>query len=163
MTRQSTFDAEFSEFADFAIGIISVPTSELNDYLKLPVEKASDPLKWWHNHHRAYPNLSRMALDYLSIPGESNIVVFGQRADLYMPATSTTVERVFSQGCQLLHFTRNTLSTASIRAFLCLGSWCRSDLIGSQDLVSSLSLNKRKAVSIIDITTDADAEDGFGG
>src|SRR5271154_3426232 len=47
---QSTFDAEFSEFADFAIGIISVLTSELDDYLKLPVEKASDPLKWWHNH-----------------------------------------------------------------------------------------------------------------
>lgn len=160
---QSAFDAEFGDFANFTTGIISVPTSELDDYLKLPVEKAPDPLKWWHNHRRVYPNLSRMALDYLSIPGESDIATSGQCADLYVPATSTAVERVFSQGRQLLHFTRNTLSTASIRAFLCLGSWCRSDIISSQDLVSSLSSNKRKAVPIIDITTDndADTEDGF--
>ncbi|KDQ49145.1 hypothetical protein JAAARDRAFT_109631, partial [Jaapia argillacea MUCL 33604] len=64
-----------------------------------------------------YPNLHRMALDYLSIP-----------------ATSTAVERVFSQGRQLLHFTRNRLSPSSIRAAICLGSWGRHDLIHMPDL-----------------------------
>ncbi|EGN99645.1 hypothetical protein SERLA73DRAFT_38945, partial [Serpula lacrymans var. lacrymans S7.3] len=64
-----------------------------------------------------YPNLHRMALNYLSIP-----------------ATSTAVERIFSQGQQLLHFTRNRLSPSSTRAFLCLGSWLRCELISSADL-----------------------------
>ncbi|KIM63441.1 hypothetical protein SCLCIDRAFT_91875, partial [Scleroderma citrinum Foug A] len=59
-----------------------------------------------------YPTLYRMALDYLSVP-----------------ATSTAVERVFSQGRQLLHFARNCLSPSSTRAFLCLGLWLRMDLI----------------------------------
>jgi hypothetical protein len=54
-----------------------------------------------------------MALDYLSVP-----------------ATSMGVERVFSLGRQLLPFTRCRLSVASMRVYLCLGSWCHRDLIG---------------------------------
>jgi len=44
--------------------------SELDEYLQLPVENVKDPLKWWVNNQQVYPNLFRMALDYLSIPGE---------------------------------------------------------------------------------------------
>ena len=68
-----------------------------------------------------------MALDYLSIP-----------------ATSTAVERVFSQGRHLLSFTRNRLSAASIRAYMCLGSWCRQDLVLMEDLVSAVKHNSNK-------------------
>ena len=28
-----------------------------------------DVLKWWHEQHSKYPQLSRMVLDYLTIPG----------------------------------------------------------------------------------------------
>ncbi|KIJ13032.1 hypothetical protein PAXINDRAFT_36453, partial [Paxillus involutus ATCC 200175] len=59
-----------------------------------------------------YPNIHRMALDCLSVP-----------------ATSTAVEHVFSQGRQLPHFTRNQLSARSMRAFPCLGPWVRHDMI----------------------------------
>ena len=45
---------------------------EIDQYLQLPVEYVKDPLKWWYNNRALYPNLSRMALDYLSIPGKSN-------------------------------------------------------------------------------------------
>ncbi|KAJ7776298.1 hypothetical protein B0H16DRAFT_1302414, partial [Mycena metata] len=47
-------------------------------------------------------------------------------------ATSTGVECVFSQGRQLLHFTRNRLSAKSVQMFLCLGSWSKHDLVGDQ-------------------------------
>jgi hypothetical protein len=59
-----------------AFANISVSTStikkknELDDYLRAPVENTPDPLKWWHEHRLAYPNLSAMALDFLSAPRE---------------------------------------------------------------------------------------------
>ena len=59
-------------------------------------------------------------------------------------ATSTAVERVFSQGRQLLHFTRNRLRGASIRAHLCLGSWGQHDLLDMPDLIEAVSVNMRK-------------------
>ena len=56
-----------------SFGDLSVATrpreSEIQAYLNLPVEAVKDPLLWWMNHKHVYPNLHRMALDYLSIPG----------------------------------------------------------------------------------------------
>jgi hypothetical protein len=72
--RQTRFDDEFADFANFSVGKkTSAPTSELEDYLRLPVENVTDALKWWFDNRRTYPNLSRMARDYLSIPGKINI------------------------------------------------------------------------------------------
>ena len=42
---------------------------ELDWYLSSEIEHVSDLLAWWYEHHNAYPGLSRMALDYLTIPG----------------------------------------------------------------------------------------------
>ena len=41
---------------------------EIELYLRSHVKVAPDPLKWWEKRRTLYPNLSRMALDYLSIP-----------------------------------------------------------------------------------------------
>jgi hypothetical protein len=64
-----------SGFASF--GDLSVATtprvSEILEYLKHPVEKVNDPLRWWVDNQHTYPNLHRMALDYLSIPGMCSI------------------------------------------------------------------------------------------
>jgi hypothetical protein len=57
----------FLLFAD--ISVATRPrVNELREYLSRPVEKVADPLKWWTNNRHVYPNLHRMALDYLSIP-----------------------------------------------------------------------------------------------
>jgi hypothetical protein len=57
-----------------AFGNLSVTSaariSEIDDYLRLPVEIVTDPLKWWCDNQHVYPGLSQMALDYLSAPGE---------------------------------------------------------------------------------------------
>ncbi|KAG1745844.1 uncharacterized protein EDB91DRAFT_126592 [Suillus paluster] len=86
-----------------------------------------------------------MALDYLSVPGmpPSNPFSINQCL-LSRSATSTAVERIFSQGRQLLHFTRNRLAPSTIRAFLCLGAWGRSDLLAMEDLLASVKSQKRK-------------------
>jgi len=86
-----------------------------------------------------------MALDYLSIPGEYYFtLVFVYIMTTFPLATSTAVERVFSQGRQLLSFTRNRLSASNIRAFLCLGSWGRSDLIFFEDVISAVRGNSKR-------------------
>jgi hypothetical protein len=52
--------------------IAPTPSSddELQCYLAADVEDVKDGLMWWHERHAMFPQLSRMARDYLSIPGE---------------------------------------------------------------------------------------------
>ncbi|KIK90826.1 hypothetical protein PAXRUDRAFT_78511, partial [Paxillus rubicundulus Ve08.2h10] len=68
-----------------------------------------------------------MALDYLSVP-----------------PTSAAVERVFSQGRHLFHFTRNRLSPSSTRGLLCLGSWSRCGLVVHDELFHVAKLKKKR-------------------
>ncbi|KIJ09043.1 hypothetical protein PAXINDRAFT_88030, partial [Paxillus involutus ATCC 200175] len=63
-------------------------------------------LKWWLRQAKTYLHLSRMALDYLTIP-----------------ATSVDVEHIFSRGQLLLSHVRSRLSAQTTRAILCLGGW----------------------------------------
>jgi hypothetical protein len=43
---------------------------ELERYLSTDPKHVVDVLMWWTKRKSMYPHLSRMALDYLSIPGE---------------------------------------------------------------------------------------------
>jgi len=36
-----------------------------------PLKTCQNKLKWWKDHQVDYPNLYRMAIDYLTIPGTS--------------------------------------------------------------------------------------------
>ena len=113
---------EFSSFGH--LSVTSCPrASEIQEYLSHVVENVKDPLKWWVDNKYVYPNLHRMALDYLSIP-----------------AMSTCAERVFSQGRHLLPFSHNSLSPHSIRAFLCFGSWARCGLVVFEDVVAAVTM-----------------------
>jgi hAT family C-terminal dimerisation region len=44
---------------------------ELDRFLSTDPESVEDVLAWWYEKRHLFPRLSRMALDYLSIPGES--------------------------------------------------------------------------------------------
>jgi hypothetical protein len=50
---------------------------ELARYLSTDPEQVKDVLLWWHEHKATYPRLSRMALDYLTIPGTQSSVTIG--------------------------------------------------------------------------------------
>ncbi|KAJ7107075.1 hypothetical protein C8R44DRAFT_637835, partial [Mycena epipterygia] len=54
------------------------------------------------------------------------------------------VERVFSKGRKLLHFTCNRLFAKSVRIFLCLGSWSQHDLISDKEFQSAVRQNMGK-------------------
>lgn len=62
---------EDDDFGNICVGTqAAVHTSELDKYLKANVVKIVNPLKWWMDNFHAYPRLSQMALNYLSIPGK---------------------------------------------------------------------------------------------
>jgi hypothetical protein len=42
----------------------------MDKYLITDPLDVSDALAWWHEQRYEFPRLHRMALDYLSIPGE---------------------------------------------------------------------------------------------
>jgi len=54
--------------------------SELDCYLNTDVGDVTDMIQWWYEHRDSYPHLSRMALDYLTIPG-----MYHSRSDCRCP------------------------------------------------------------------------------
>lgn len=59
-----------TDFGNISLGRTAVQRSEIDEYLALPVEQVKDALMWWYEREHVFPRLSRMARDYLSIPGE---------------------------------------------------------------------------------------------
>jgi hypothetical protein len=66
-SSNATNDNAFDFFDIPMQGIIE--PHELDDYLSQAIERVRDPIEWWWDHRHIFPNLSKMALDYLSIPG----------------------------------------------------------------------------------------------
>ena len=51
--------------------------TELDHYLKSArIKDIKDPLQWWFDNRGSYPRLSRMARDFLTIPGEFFFFIF---------------------------------------------------------------------------------------
>ena len=48
----------------------SIERDELDRYLSAEVEDVKDGLMWWFERRKTFPRLSRMARNYLSIPGK---------------------------------------------------------------------------------------------
>jgi hypothetical protein len=48
---------------------ISGDEDEFTDYLQTKTEQVDNPIAWWIGQRGQYPRLSRMAIDYLTIPG----------------------------------------------------------------------------------------------
>ena len=86
-----------------------IPKDEYTRYLSLPpVDDVKDSRTWWleATQQEHYPNLSKMALDMLSIP-----------------AMSDDAERVFSSCKLTITDRRNRLSIEVIEQLECLKSW----------------------------------------
>ncbi|XP_051780341.1 E3 SUMO-protein ligase ZBED1-like [Erpetoichthys calabaricus] len=66
---------------------------ELENYLQSSyLDSEGDPLKWWKEHEKIYPRLSKVAKKYLCIP-----------------ATSSPSERAFSSGGNVVTCLRSSL------------------------------------------------------
>jgi hypothetical protein len=85
----------------------TTPTSDIDRYLNSPVvdrDGSEDPgwvLKWWAANTLQYPVMSRVARDYLAIP-----------------LSEVDVERVFSQGKDLVGICRHSLAAPTMKALM---------------------------------------------
>jgi hypothetical protein len=79
-------------------------------------------------HQAEYPNLAKMARDFLAVSGNNTAFL----ARIYhililffdiLTATSVPIERVFSGGADLVTHKRCSLGGDVIRACMCLKSW----------------------------------------
>jgi hypothetical protein len=59
-----------TDFGNISLGKPAARQSEIDEYLAQPVEPVKDALAWWVNKEHVFPKLSKMARDYLSIPGK---------------------------------------------------------------------------------------------
>ena len=66
----------------------------------------TEPLTWWKENEKLFPNLARMARDYLAIPG-----------------TSASSERAFSAGRHLVTDFRCSLDHTTVTACMSLKNW----------------------------------------
>jgi hAT family C-terminal dimerisation region len=107
---------------------------ELHQYLSTDPEFVDNVLAWWFEKHTMYPCLSRMALDYLTIPGEFNCYLL-KRHLMVFPATSVDVERIFSRGRLILSHICNRLSAQTTHALLYLGSWSLLGMVRDEDVL----------------------------
>jgi hypothetical protein len=86
---------------------------QLEQYLAVPIEDGSvEYVEWWCHKKAIWPQLSKMALDILSIP-----------------SMSADAERLFSSGKMVLRDSRSRLS--SMVALECLKSWEREGIVQS--------------------------------
>src|SRR3981189_674270 len=109
---------------------------ELDRYLSTDPEHVVNALAWWAERKDAYPRLSRMALDYLTIPGECIIYIPSHILNIIFIATSTDVERIFSRGRLLLSHVCNRLLVQSTRALMCLGAWSELGYVRDEDVLA---------------------------
>ena len=59
---------------------------EIDCYLATDTEAVDNALLWWWERRSMYPSLSRMALDYLSIPGMSVYVLHSKHSNEPFPS-----------------------------------------------------------------------------
>lgn len=94
---------------------------------------------WWRQRQDDFPRLSRMAIDFLTIPGKLSLLDNHFVAKIFL-ASSVAVERIFSKGRIVLSHLRNKLEAQTTRAILCVGEWSVLDMVKREDLQAAAKL-----------------------
>ena len=100
------------------ISVIDEPSGDTDSFDAFisgaSIKIEGSPLKWWchEDQRRAYPRLSHMAIDILSIAPESS-----------------DAESVFSSGRRTLTWDRHRLKCTNLEKVECVGNWLREGII----------------------------------
>ena len=100
---------QISSFLQKLKGVSNTPVidNEVNKYWNSnEAAEDIDPLEWWKTHIIEYPNLSKLAFNYL-----------------YIQISSVPCEQIFSIAGQVLCKSQNRLTGKSVYACICLHSW----------------------------------------
>lgn len=115
--------------------------SEVDIFLEEKVELPQvDPIEWWRTYESRFPNLSRMARDYLAIP-----------------ATSVPSEDCFSIAGNVSTKRRSVMTEGMANAIMCCKYWLGFDEFTPLDMVLERGLVEEGIEE--DIDADAEVED----
>jgi hypothetical protein len=104
---------------------------EITRYLAENAEdRAIDPIQWWKLHTHRFPNLARMARDYMSIT-----------------ATSVPSEQLFSRAGDIITKKRNRMLESSCNAVLLVKSWLGQEDVDLWELEAESDLEGTGPVS----------------
>lgn len=117
------------------------------------IETVKDPIAYWDSVSRSSKGnpgaaaLARMALDFLTVPGECHCPLRVPRAhvNLSLLATSTDAERAFSRGGLTVSRLCHSLNDASVHASALLASWSSiPDIVPETETIALLKAHIRK-------------------
>jgi hypothetical protein len=119
------------------------PVDEYKQYCAAPVINIDDAIAWWlePTQQKTYPNLSKMALDYLSIP-----------------AMSAEPERLFSSAKITISERRSRLGSDIIEALECLRSWLQIKDVKA-DLIVDLKTDIKQEKAALEKAVEAKAQE----
>lgn len=140
---------EFDNWDRTLLGQSDNNTSVVDAYLSEPVIYCKDPIAHWRGEiiaKRRVP-LAHMALDYLSIPCASSLVLINLtlRSLFVTVGTSVDVERAFSRGRRAISLYRHRMSEGTARSTIAFGSWAAEDIVQRDKLVDAIeNLSSRR-------------------
>ncbi|KAF7372567.1 hypothetical protein MVEN_00119300 [Mycena venus] len=124
LSRPSTFGSFLDDICMANVEDVSVPEiapeRELKrfwDAFKSPKGDRNAPLTWWKEHEHDFPITSKMARDFLAIPG-----------------TSVSVERLFSSARHLCHESRVSFKASTISEAMLTKMWIKDGLLKKASL-----------------------------
>jgi hypothetical protein len=110
---------------------------ELRNYLNEPTQSfdgVEDVVRWWQMRQETFPNLSKMACNYASVPGmKTSIDIFYVLQCVI--ASTVEVERTFSRGRVLLGHLRNRISAETTSRTMDLKAWWDAGIIDISEIV----------------------------
>ena len=142
ISSQSSMDDDFmlAVFGNSQMSQDQVVMSEIDIYLEEKVEGSQvDPIEWWRTYESRFPNLSRMARDYLAIP-----------------ATSVPSERCFSIAGSVLTKRRSVMTEGMANAIMCCKYWLGFHELPSLDSLQECDLTEESMDGDIDIEIGED-------
>ena len=97
------------------------------------IDDAGGILRYWEQRLEAQPQLARMALDFLSAPGQASPARCLLLLTFSPAASSVDAERAFSGGRLQVNHLQHGMSSQTFKAQVALGSWVGSPVFPSTD------------------------------
>lgn len=99
----------------------------------MAIDGAGGVLRYWEQWLATQPQLSQMALEFLSAPGQDSPVAPPILSYPYPAASSVDAKHAFSGGRLQVNHLQHGMSSQTFKAQVALGSWIGSPIFPSTD------------------------------
>lgn len=102
------------------------------------VKQHGGVIGYWTSELAHRPRVARMALDYLTAPGQYSLQIFYLDLLIHFTASSVDAERAFSGGRLMINHLQHQMSSRTFQAQMAVGSWFQTPLMPNLTDVSNI-------------------------